>query len=318
MDDVFDANRFLDAIDKSRRFVRKSLKTAKWSCCVPGCDCQAINSHVVQQHPILESICVDNKVWQICDNDKHPQSGDWNVAKLKLLGITEALSMPLFCKEHDSELFKLVEKKEVDYGSVEVQTLLTYRALCSKLVREKIKNAKYRMNSKFDKTFDGEIFREELMVSDYIIDRLTSSMKEMWNCMQTHDYSSFVFNSYQIDNFGFCASDVCLDESDLEAHVYDDNCVEPVWGLFIHILPISGTDTATLIVGTRRGKCDKIYSRICKEFSEPSTIKQQYRSIYRLLLMIDNFAVYSNVFLSQIASRLKFEEQYISDKIDAL
>ena len=51
--DGVDINEFSDTLVKARKYA----KFYPYKCCCPGCDGVAIKSHLLQQHPIVASIC---------------------------------------------------------------------------------------------------------------------------------------------------------------------------------------------------------------------------------------------------------------------
>ena len=66
-----------DAKTKARKY--------KYQCLCPGCQMKSINSHLVQQHPYLESIAENGKLYQIIDNDlfKSIESGSMDLNSVK-------------------------------------------------------------------------------------------------------------------------------------------------------------------------------------------------------------------------------------------
>ena len=104
----FDFNALSDDIVRAWNYA----KSYKYKCCCPKCNEEAIRSHLLQQHPILESICDENNsLLQMVDNFNDPRSGDWNFYSRRKVGISNALQYKLFCKKHDNSLFKELEKQ---------------------------------------------------------------------------------------------------------------------------------------------------------------------------------------------------------------
>lgn len=103
---MFDFNVFSDSLVKAWKYA----KSYPYQCCCPDCKENAIKSHLLQQHPILESICDEkNGVLQMVDNDIDPRSGNWDFYTKRNVGITNALQYKLFCDKHDGPLFKKIE-----------------------------------------------------------------------------------------------------------------------------------------------------------------------------------------------------------------
>ena len=90
----------------------KYAKNYSYSCCCPGCKERAIKSHLIQQHPILDSICDENNsLLQMVDNHMDPRSGNWDFYNKHNVGITDALQLKLFCKEHDNRMYKDLDRE---------------------------------------------------------------------------------------------------------------------------------------------------------------------------------------------------------------
>lgn len=314
--DNFNYKSFFTGIDNSRKKVKKSFRSSTWICNIPGCKCKAINSHLVQQHPMLESICDEqNKVMQFCDNDLHPLSGDWDFVKLKLLGITEAMSMPLFCQQHDSLIFKEVETQSVDYSSTRVHLLLSYRALCGQRFLEQKRKMLYAEEETVGAPFNGSVFKEEKEVSDYFIGRITSNIKKLWNDIEFARYEDYIFDVFHIRNCGLCASDCNTSTSDLEDKIIDASCIDALKVLYVHILPMPLTDRAVLIVGTDRHNPHPEYGNISRSLQKVATESIDGDLIFRLLVMINNFAMSPDCFSSE-EHKQRFVDEYIDEKIN--
>ena len=104
MEDIyFDMNSFANNLTKARAFADHF----KYKCSCPGCNNPAIKSHLFQRHPLLKDIC-DEKgcVLQFEDNWEDARSGRWDLYKERKRGLQDAMQFPLFCKEHDNDLFQ--------------------------------------------------------------------------------------------------------------------------------------------------------------------------------------------------------------------
>lgn len=312
----FDYKSFLTGIDNSRKKVKKSFRSSEWICNNPECKCKAINSHLVQQHPLLESICDEqNKVMQFCDNDLHPLSGDWDLVKLRLLGITEAMSMPLFCQIHDSLIFKEVETQSVNYSSTRIQLLLSYRALCGQRFLEQKRNMLYTEEETVGVPFNGSVFKDVKEVSDYFIDRISSNINKLWNDIESARYEDYIFDVFHIINYGICVSDCNISSSDLEEPISETSCFDALKVLYVHILPMPFSDKAVLIVGTDKHNPHPEYANISKSLRKVSKDANIDDLIFRLLVMINNFAISPLWFISE-EQKQKFVDKYIDDKIE--
>lgn len=73
--DGFDSNVFSDNLVAAWNYAKKY----PYTCCCPGCRAKAIKSHLLQQHPVLASLCDEkNSLLQMVDNRMDPRSGNWD------------------------------------------------------------------------------------------------------------------------------------------------------------------------------------------------------------------------------------------------
>lgn len=115
------------SVDTFKRYTYKP-----YGCLVPGCTHTAINSHLLQRKVYLESIAEDQHLMQF---DGLPNlvslRRDFTGIPISKIGINRSFSLPLFCNKHDTELFSLIERSDVDWFDRRSHALLSYRALCA-------------------------------------------------------------------------------------------------------------------------------------------------------------------------------------------
>ena len=113
----------------------------------------------------------------LCSNDNHliqlkPENifisnRTGNQFKFERIGINRALALKLFCKNHDDNIFKSIEKKEIDFYDYKTHLLFSYRATCAEIRRKQIA---YETNSRVLKS------KELLEVFDKDILNITQAM----------------------------------------------------------------------------------------------------------------------------------------------
>jgi len=54
------------------------------------------------------------------------------------VGISNALSHPVFCQKHDTEIFKPIEQSNVEFDTYESFLLFSYRAICAEIRKNKL------------------------------------------------------------------------------------------------------------------------------------------------------------------------------------
>lgn len=81
----------------------------KWECMVSDCSASAIVSHLLQRNGILDSVAEDGHMILVQVSDSfHWEKGVIPV-DFKRVGIRGAISIPLLCDKHDTELFSEIE-----------------------------------------------------------------------------------------------------------------------------------------------------------------------------------------------------------------
>lgn len=252
-------NQFGNARDKARRF--------HYKCLCPGCKKKAINSHLVQQHPFLESIAEEGKVYQIKDNEIDPRSGDFSDSREQILSIRQVLSMPLFCSEHDNNLFKPIEYGEIDFESAQTFLLFSLRALVSQRYFEEKRQVLYQNTG-----FGGEPFDVQREYSTHILERFDSTIGLLYGDIVSKDYDDYVFKVVDLPYIPVCGSDAVVDENEMvEAYSGGTVVIKPLNVLYITLLPIKEEQIVKVIIGYNKRyvgqRQRQFYQRVGKDNS---------------------------------------------------
>ena len=131
-------------IKKVMAGIKKNLAKKSWPCIVAGCDQIAINSHLLQRHGVLNNIVENGHCYEMRETDLYGWTQEQPPVAFRRCGLQNALSLPIFCNHHDTELFKPIEIENVDYTDYRNQILLSYRALCAELRRKEIVIDRYK------------------------------------------------------------------------------------------------------------------------------------------------------------------------------
>ena len=116
----------------------KNVHNKQYDCIVEGCNHKAINSHILMQNGILNYVAERGKVVEMRSRSiEAMKKGERNFG-FKEVGVSQALSLPLFCNYHDTTLFEEIEKQAVDYSNYRHLTLFCYRALCAAIRKKEI------------------------------------------------------------------------------------------------------------------------------------------------------------------------------------
>ena len=244
--DNFDINAFSNQLVTAWKY----SKTYPYQCCCPDCNEKAIKSHLLQQHPVLESICDEkNSLLQMLDNRKDPRSGDWDFYQRHNVGISDALQYKLLCKEHDNKLYKDLEQRNSVPESKRDCLLLAFRSACA------VRHQEEQRLHIYEKTgTSSEIDASKESVSNVFIRRMDAVMNNLWDAINGNGDNYYLFRMIAMPWIGIAASDCMADEADLEKFIMDDSYNAPLNCLFINLIP--NGDRLLLLLG-----CDTRYDK---------------------------------------------------------
>lgn len=253
----FDFNAFSNQLVAAWKYA----KTYPYQCCCPGCNKKAIKSHLLQQHPILESICDEKKsLFQMVDNRKDPRSGDWDFYQRHNVGISDAMQYRLFCGEHDNGLYKDLERRNSIPESKRDCLLLAFRSACAVRHQEE-----QRLRIYEKKRIDSEIDDERIAKSHIFIRRMDTVVNNLWEAINGKGEGYYLFRMIAMPRIDIAASDCMTDEADFEEHIMDDSYKAPMNSLFINLIP--NGDRLLLLLGCdARYDKEGEYQNIIKEF----------------------------------------------------
>ena len=288
----------------------KSLGDAKnkarkhgYKCLCPGCHNKSINSHLVQQHPYLESIAEDGLLYQIIDNDIHPLSGDWNDFKEEVRSIQKTLSMPLFCAHHDNDLFKAIECDSMDLKSVKTFLLFSFRALASQRYLEEKRCVQYKNTG-----FDAEPFCTQQDYSSHTISRFDSTLKLLYDDIVGGRFDDYIFKVVALPYMPVCGSDVAVDEDEMGNSYCDgDRTIRPIDGLYFTLLPSVDKDFLYALVGYH----SKYVSARQMDFFNSLIGDTQIATILELIYRMKNWCAAPSLFADT-----NFAEHYYCRRVE--
>lgn len=242
----FDLNAFSNDLVDAWRYA----KTYPYRCCCPGCNEKAIKSHLLQQHPILESISDEkNSLLQMVDNRMDPRSGNWDFYQKHNVGISEAFQYKLLCKEHDNSLYKELEQRNSIPESKRDCLLLAFRSACAVRHQEEQRlhiYEKRKLNPYFEDVNKN--------ISQIFIRRMDAVVNNLWDAINGEGDGNYLFRMIAMPRIDIAASDCMTDEADVEKHIIDDSFIEPLNCLFISLIP--NDDKLLLLLGCD-SRCDK-------------------------------------------------------------
>lgn len=224
---------------KTLQNITRNVQLGKHTCQCDGCNEKAINSHLLQRKGILNHIAENGHVVEIRPTDFFKWDSNLPPLEFKLVGITQAISLPVFCDKHDTELFKKIEQNTIDLDDLESQLLLSYRVICAEIVKKE-QNIEINKRIKNAHTLDYPDFLLDLETKGYILGlRDLKVYKNLVEAELARPTSKFHFAHYTYPKIGVAASATFSYEVDAATKEGVQKSVEgKVWdGVFIHLIP---------------------------------------------------------------------------------
>ena len=221
-------------IDKAKEYAKQEaiINKRKWLCMCPNCNKVAINSHLLQRNGILNHITCDGHLYEVRLEDFFKWEKN-NPVTFRKVGIMQAISFPLFCSDHDTNIFKRIEGGKIDFDDYIGQLLFSYRALCAEIFKKQC-----------------NLIRQEIWSVDIIkqksiegTDRALNDLKYYKYLFESeikHPQKKFTFYHHSYPFIGICASGTCSYEPVDYNSSYSIDSVnnKKVWdGFFINIIP---------------------------------------------------------------------------------
>lgn len=239
----------------------------KVQCAYHNCTCDAINSHLLQKNLWLKRIAEGGKVLQMSDSQMQPLlDGDENGNIYSLLSIKNAMSLPIYCKQHDQKLFKAFEEKELDLNNALHLLKLSYRAFCASIAQEKRRNLFYNINPEINTFCSGPLFEEQRAYSTYVIEIYEKYRDDMYQHVKKTHTSDYIFKVVRMSRKRLCLSDVYIAENIL-SDAYERKEDNPkLFPIFMHALPYE--NESVLIYGYDKRQCNSSVISYIEKWSE--------------------------------------------------
>lgn len=231
-------------LEKEKELAKQEsiVNKTKYICMCPECDKAAINSHLLQRNGILNHIAKNGHLYEIRQEDFFK----WHKSepmRIKKVGIMQAISFPLFCSEHDTNIFKPIEGDIVDFDDYRSQLLFSYRALCAELYKKKCNQIRH------DIWHDSNMKKESIEGTDKALKDL-KYYKYLFETELKNPKNKFTFYHRSYSFVGICASGTCSYEPvDYNSPLSVESAInKKVWdGFFINVIPQK--DSLEIIIG---------------------------------------------------------------------
>lgn len=251
-------------------------------CHHPNCKNHAINSHMVQRNRFLRRIAEDGKVLQMSDSQM--QSLMDEEKPYELHDLKDAMSLPVFCAQHDGKLFHKIEQVEPDMMDIKTLLLMSYRAECGVYEQENRRQLFYQTNPLYNPFCVGWAFKEQKEHSKAVLKMFEDDINKIHRAIKEGNDDAYAFVVYDVPFKGICLSDVVFLESDLISEKGKDvPCLSP---LYIHALP-QDNDITKVALGYRKDSKNSFIQQIIENWE-----KGDYPNrILELMVIANNWCV---------------------------
>jgi hypothetical protein len=282
--------------------ISKNVKNKTWLCLIEGCTNIAVNSHLLQKNGILNNIADGGHIVELKQKDIYKWThSDSHLLNMEPVGINNAFSLPIFCSNHDSSIFKLIETPPMDFTKYICHLLLSYRVVCAEIRK---KETTIELNSRMLKahTLSG-------LLDDYPADIIIKGTKVGIDELNRYkiyfeneineSQGQFVYKVFEYPIIKIYCS-ACF--SPMKALVKDIDHIEFLNYVFIHIIP--HREKLIIIVGYHRNHVSEWVSEFVNQWYNLQSTQLQLCLTNLFATRIENWGMSPSVF-QQIPIRTK-------------
>lgn len=218
--------------------IESNVELRPWKCLVPGCEVRAIRSHLLQRKGIVSNLTEDNHLmeFRVKHISRQGPSNNWEFARE---GVKRAFWEPLYCSQHDTDLFRSIEQGPVDFTKYRSQMLFLYRALCSELRKKVIvleKQRRFLGAHTLAGIIDAEYIESAIKGTELGIQDLERIRLDQETDLQAGS-ETFSLRAYQYPFMPICAAALF---TPVQRHVEPLSMSEPWSSVMICVIPIDG------------------------------------------------------------------------------
>ncbi|MDO9152999.1 MAG: hypothetical protein Q7U47_04710 [Paludibacter sp.] len=294
--------------EETKGIIRKNELLAKGKerkCFVDCCNSMTISSHLLQKNGILNRISHQNHLYEIGINPFNTPS--FNFQKI---GINKALTFPGFCNKHDTEIFREIETKSIDFKDYRTNLLFSYRILVNELRKKEILIDWYTEN------INNNELRTHI-TPDYFY-RLNESINGYKMALNDGKYylkyfnldiyqntKNFSFMTFELPFIEICASGVFNYENSCEIVLMPES--QPLTDIYFNLLPMD--NKSIVIFGVLTEMKNKCWDYI-EDFAKGSKVFSLKKVSDLLLTNVENWLCSKSVY-----EKLKSNETVIVEEI---
>jgi hypothetical protein len=286
----------------------KNVHSRKWNCVIDDCNETAINSHLLQQNGILDNVSVEGHLIEHKQTDPFSWRKNSPPFEMKRIGKKKAFSLPVFCNNHDTSIFKEVETHPLNLGLYKVHLLLSYRVICAELRKKEVNVEQFKRMLNAE-TLKGDIGLEEIRLAKQGNELGIEDFKKYKKIFEdelNNESSRLTFKVYEYPFLGIYGSAVF---SPIEYLVTDPKQLEPLNSVFIHIIPYNGK--SNIIVGYCNDYVDEWIKKYVDSWDglEEEDFEKQLTKLFAA--HIENWGMSPDLLSKIKPKNLKLLEDYI-------
>ncbi|MEY2828356.1 MAG: hypothetical protein RIQ33_214 [Bacteroidota bacterium] len=281
----------------------KRAKVKDRNCLFDGCPNLAIESHLLQENGILDSIKDNtNHLWE--QKIEHFK----NEFYFDKIGIRDAFTFKGFCNTHDNSIFKSIETQPIHFNNYKSQLLFSYRVLMNEKRKKEIIIDQY---SRILNSFKLRLFLDEKYLNQ--LDKFQKQNELGLNDIGTYESiflsnladenkQDFQFITREISKIDLCISSVFTHETIKERiPLLKINPNYQSSDIYIHLFPLA--TTSIIIIGCLKERVYNCWSYI-KEF-ETADNNKCLKKISDLIVLgrIENWICSKQFYLNNVKSR---------------
>lgn len=239
--------------------LEKIINQQQRKCYIDGCDSPASFNHLLQKNGLLNQIAEEGHIYKLVINKyKQPQ------VEFSRKGINKNFGYQGFCNYHDNQLFKPIEKKQIDFTSYKNQLLFSLRAFYNQRFQKERLLAFYLATKSIKSTQDiipDTFFKDSINGLMSSLNDYEEIEKELFDDYNLNS-ENFYFKVIELPLLPICISSFFTYETINEIKqlfINKNNLNIPLTNIFINLIPY--TNKSILIIG-----CQQKKHRKCKEF----------------------------------------------------
>lgn len=268
--------------------INKNVKQKKWKCLFNDCDEVAIKSHLIQRNGILSNISENGHLVEVRMVDAYKWNKKDSPISFQIVGIKQALSHKIFCNKHDTDIFRPIEKKPVNFEAYDSFLLFSYRAVCAEIRKKVVVIEQYSRLLKANtlkNRIDSNQLKLTIQGNQIGIEDLDALKNMLYDEIDKKE-GTFTYFSYKYDKLDIYAS-AAFSATDIGEP--RENRKPDLENIYIHILPLS--DNTIILIGYHNNYASKETIEYCKSWAGLTKKKLELKLTRLFAKNIENWGI---------------------------